>query len=176
MATIEALRPGDEVCIKVPDSPIMRVLAVEGLKARCADSENLQYWFDTVMLERHEPPHEHCEMSSTEIYKSASANALPDPDQSCSRRNSKANRSSISQSVCRQIFGPTPNSCCARRKHSRRSYRRKLLVHKGEGDFGSPFLFTKPCNKSDGLGLRFGMRRHVASRGELRTSILSKTN
>jgi hypothetical protein len=42
MATFEALRPGDEVCIKVPDSPIMKVLAVEGLKARCADTENLQ--------------------------------------------------------------------------------------------------------------------------------------
>jgi hypothetical protein len=67
MATIEALRPGDEVCIKAPGSPIMKVLAVEGLKARCADTENLQYWFDTVMLERHEPPHEHCEMSSTEF-------------------------------------------------------------------------------------------------------------
>jgi hypothetical protein len=80
MVTIEAFRPGDEVCVKVPDSPIMRVLAVEGLKARCADIENLQYWFDTVMLERHEPSREHCDMSSTEIYESVSADALPDPD------------------------------------------------------------------------------------------------
>jgi hypothetical protein len=85
MATIESFRPGDEVCVKVPDSPIMRVLAVDGLKARCADIENLRYWFDTVMLERHEPPQEHCEMSSTEIYESVSADALPDQDQSYSR-------------------------------------------------------------------------------------------
>jgi hypothetical protein len=76
MATIEALRPGDKVCIKVPDSPIMTVLAVEGLKARCADGENLQYWFDTVMLERHEPPQKHCEMSSPEIYESVGVDAL----------------------------------------------------------------------------------------------------
>jgi hypothetical protein len=89
MATIEAFRPGDEVCIKVPDSPIMKVLAVEGLKARCADSENLQYWFDTVVLERHEPPHELCQRSSTEIHESVSADALPDPDQAYSRRQLK---------------------------------------------------------------------------------------
>jgi hypothetical protein len=28
-------------------------LAVEGLKVRCVDNQNAQYWFDTIMLERY---------------------------------------------------------------------------------------------------------------------------
>jgi hypothetical protein len=55
MASLEAFKRGDEVLSKFPDGTIMTVLAVEGLKARCADSQNTQYWFDTVMLERYEP-------------------------------------------------------------------------------------------------------------------------
>jgi hypothetical protein len=70
MAAIEAFRRGDEVYIKAPGSPIMRVLAVEGLKVRCADNENLQYWFDTVMLERCNQLEERREVSSVAIYES----------------------------------------------------------------------------------------------------------
>jgi len=30
----------------------MIVLAVEGLKVRCSDDQDRQYWFDTILLER----------------------------------------------------------------------------------------------------------------------------
>ena len=55
MARVEAFRRGDEVLSKFPGGSIMTVLAVEGLKVRCADSQDTQYWFDTIMLERYEP-------------------------------------------------------------------------------------------------------------------------
>ena len=74
MAAIEAFRHGDKVYIKAPGSPIMRVLAVEGLKVRCADNENLQYWFDTVMLERCNQ--ERREVSSAATYESVNADGL----------------------------------------------------------------------------------------------------
>ena len=54
MANVEAFKRGDEVLSKYPDGSIMTVLAVEGLKVRCADSQNTQYWFDTIMLERYQ--------------------------------------------------------------------------------------------------------------------------
>jgi hypothetical protein len=54
MAVVEAFKRGDEVLSKYPGGSIMTVLAVEGLKVRCADSHNTQYWFDTIMLERHQ--------------------------------------------------------------------------------------------------------------------------
>ena len=34
----------------------MTVLAVDGLKVRCRDGQDIQYWFDTIMLERCEHP------------------------------------------------------------------------------------------------------------------------
>ena len=74
MATIEAFRHGDEVCIKAPGSPIMTVLAVEGLKVRCTDRENLQYWFDSIMLERYEHLRQH------PVCESVNANDLELPD------------------------------------------------------------------------------------------------
>jgi hypothetical protein len=49
-AGIEAFKRGDEVLSKFPGDSIMTVSAVEGLKVRCADSQNTQYWFDTMML------------------------------------------------------------------------------------------------------------------------------
>jgi hypothetical protein len=54
MATLEAFKRGDEVLSKFHGDSIMMVLAVEGLMARCADRQNTQYWFDTIMLERYE--------------------------------------------------------------------------------------------------------------------------
>ena len=66
MATLEAFKRGDEVLSKYPDGSIMTVLAVEGLKVRCTDSQNTQYWFDTIMLERHEPSPRHTETLSAE--------------------------------------------------------------------------------------------------------------
>ena len=80
MAAIEAFRHGDKVYIKAPGSPIMRVLAVEGLKVRCADGENLQYWFDTAMLERYKQSQRHSEVSSVEIYESVNADGLEPSD------------------------------------------------------------------------------------------------
>ena len=70
MAKIEAFRHGDEVCIKAPGRPIMTVLAVEGLKVRCTDRENLQYWFDSIMLERYEHLRQH------PVCESVNANGL----------------------------------------------------------------------------------------------------
>jgi hypothetical protein len=64
MATLEAFKRGDEVLSKFPGRSIMMVLAVEGLKVRCADSQNTQYWFDTIMLERYEHPRRPGETSS----------------------------------------------------------------------------------------------------------------
>jgi hypothetical protein len=54
MARVEAFKRGDEVLSKFPGGSLMMVLAVEGLKVRCADRQNTQYWFDTIMLERYE--------------------------------------------------------------------------------------------------------------------------
>ena len=54
MASLEAFKRGDEVLSKFPNGSIMTVLAVEGLKVRCADIHNTQYWFDTIMLERYQ--------------------------------------------------------------------------------------------------------------------------
>src|ERR1700730_7445880 len=56
MATLEACKRGYEVLSKFHGGSIMMVLAVEGLKVRCADRQNIQYWFDTIMLERYEHP------------------------------------------------------------------------------------------------------------------------
>jgi hypothetical protein len=55
MAILDAFKRGDEVLSKFPGGSLMMVLAVEGLKVRCADSQNTQYWFDKIMLERYEP-------------------------------------------------------------------------------------------------------------------------
>ena len=51
-AVIAAFKRGDEVLSKFPGSSIMTVLAVDGLKVRCRDGQDIQYWFDTIMLER----------------------------------------------------------------------------------------------------------------------------
>jgi hypothetical protein len=66
MTAVEAFKRGDEVLSKYPDGSIMTVLAVEGLKVRCTDSQNTQYWFDTIMLERYEPSPRHAETLSAE--------------------------------------------------------------------------------------------------------------
>jgi len=52
MATIETFNRGDEVLSKFPGGSIMTVLAVEGLKVRCSDDQDRQYWFDDFLLER----------------------------------------------------------------------------------------------------------------------------
>jgi hypothetical protein len=56
MAAVEAFKRGDEVLSKFPGGSLMMVLAVEGLKVRCTDQQNTQYWFDTIMLQRYEHP------------------------------------------------------------------------------------------------------------------------
>jgi hypothetical protein len=66
MTTLEALKRGDEVLSKFHGGPIMMVLAVEGLKVRCTDQQNTQYWFDTIMLQRYEHPPSYTETSSAE--------------------------------------------------------------------------------------------------------------
>jgi hypothetical protein len=113
MATIEAFRHGDEVCIKAPGRPIMTVLAVEGLKVRCRDRENSQYWFDSIMLERYEHLRQH------PVCESVNGNGLElSDDLECRTRNtkpSKTRRSRIGRSNCRQIFGFMPNNCDVRR-------------------------------------------------------------
>jgi len=53
MATIETFNRGDEVLSKFSAGSIMIVLAVEGLKARCSDDQERQYWYDTNLLERY---------------------------------------------------------------------------------------------------------------------------
>ncbi len=53
MASIAALNRGDQVLSKLFGGPIMTVLAVEGLKVRCTDERNQQYWFDMIVLERY---------------------------------------------------------------------------------------------------------------------------
>ena len=53
MTTVETFERGDEVFSKLASGPVMTVLAVEGMKARCSDDENRQYWFDTNLLERY---------------------------------------------------------------------------------------------------------------------------
>jgi hypothetical protein len=52
MATTVTFKPGDEVLSKLPGGSIMTVLAVEGMKVRCSDEQDRQYWFDTILLER----------------------------------------------------------------------------------------------------------------------------
>jgi len=52
-ATIDSFERGDEVFSKLPGGSIMTVLAVEGLKVRCSDDQERQYWFDTNSLERY---------------------------------------------------------------------------------------------------------------------------
>ena len=52
MTTIETFKRGDEVLSKPPGRSIMTVLAVEGMKVRCSDEQERQYWFDTLLLER----------------------------------------------------------------------------------------------------------------------------
>jgi hypothetical protein len=52
MATIETFKRGDEVLSKLPGGSMMTVLAVEGMKVRCSDEQDRQYWFDTILLER----------------------------------------------------------------------------------------------------------------------------
>jgi hypothetical protein len=70
-ARIEALKRGDAVLSKFPGDPIMTVLAVEGLKVRCVDGQNLQYWFDRSMLERYWDPRTHREVSPVAICESS---------------------------------------------------------------------------------------------------------
>jgi hypothetical protein len=53
MATIETFNRGDEVLSRFSGGSIMTVLAVEGLKVRCSDQEDRQYWFDDFLLERY---------------------------------------------------------------------------------------------------------------------------
>jgi hypothetical protein len=52
MTTIETFKRGDEVLSKLPGGSTMTVLAVEGMKVRCSDEQDRQYWFDTILLER----------------------------------------------------------------------------------------------------------------------------
>jgi hypothetical protein len=51
LKTIETFKRGDEVLSKLPGGSIMTVLAVEGMKVRCLDEQDRQYWFDTILLE-----------------------------------------------------------------------------------------------------------------------------
>ena len=51
MAAMEFER-GDEVLSKLSGTSIMTVLAVEGMKVRCSDEQDRQYWFDTILLKR----------------------------------------------------------------------------------------------------------------------------
>jgi hypothetical protein len=60
-AAIEAFERGDEVLSKLPGGSIMTVLAIDGVKVRCRGGQDIQYWFDTVMLERYEHPQTHSE-------------------------------------------------------------------------------------------------------------------
>jgi hypothetical protein len=53
MAMAESFKRGDEVLSRPPNGSILKVLAVEGLKVRCSDEENREYWFDTILLERY---------------------------------------------------------------------------------------------------------------------------
>ncbi len=53
MTAIETLKRGDEVLSKFAGGSIMTVLAVEGMKVRCSDEQDRQYWFDTNLLERY---------------------------------------------------------------------------------------------------------------------------
>ena len=52
MATVETFKRGDEVLSKLPGASILTVLAVDGMKVRCSDEQDRQYWFDTILLER----------------------------------------------------------------------------------------------------------------------------
>jgi hypothetical protein len=49
---METFKLGDEVLSKLPGWSIMTALAVEGMKVRCSDEQDRQYWFDTSLLER----------------------------------------------------------------------------------------------------------------------------
>jgi hypothetical protein len=50
MAAIEFER-GDEVLSKLSGTSIMTVLAAEGMKVRCSDEQDRQYWFDMLLLQ-----------------------------------------------------------------------------------------------------------------------------
>jgi hypothetical protein len=80
MATLEAFKRGDEVLSKFHGGSIMIVLAVEGLKVRCTDQQNTQYWFDTIMLQRYEHPPSRSETPSAEasasLYSSDSVRSI----------------------------------------------------------------------------------------------------
>jgi hypothetical protein len=76
---LEAFKRGDEVLSKFSDGSIMTVLAVEGLKVRCSDSQNLQYWFDMMMLERYQHPQGVDEMPSTEEFAAATSDVYAAP-------------------------------------------------------------------------------------------------
>ena len=52
MAMMETFKRGDEVLSTLPGGSTMTVLAVEGMKVRCSDEQDRQYWFDTSLLER----------------------------------------------------------------------------------------------------------------------------
>jgi hypothetical protein len=52
METIETFNRGDEVLSRFSGGSIMTVLAVEGMKVRCSDDQDRQFWFDTILLER----------------------------------------------------------------------------------------------------------------------------
>ena len=52
MVAPESFKRGDEVLSKWPGRSTMIVLAVEGLKVRCSDEQDRQYWFDANSLER----------------------------------------------------------------------------------------------------------------------------
>ena len=52
MTTMETFKRGDKVLSKLPGGSTMTVLAVEGMKVRCSDEQDRQYWFDTLLLER----------------------------------------------------------------------------------------------------------------------------
>jgi hypothetical protein len=52
MATMETFKRGDEVLSKLPGGSIMTVVAADGMKVRCSDEQDRQYWFDTILLER----------------------------------------------------------------------------------------------------------------------------
>jgi uncharacterized protein YodC (DUF2158 family) len=53
MAIIETFNRGDEVLSKLSGGSRMIVLAVEGMKVRCSDDQDRQYWFDEILLKRY---------------------------------------------------------------------------------------------------------------------------
>jgi len=53
MAPVESFKRSDEVLSKLSNGSTMTVLAVEGMKVRCSDEQDRQYWFDTILLKRY---------------------------------------------------------------------------------------------------------------------------